>query len=133
MNEKAEFSQRLKTALKGAGVRTASSTKLAIDFNLHHQGKPITTQAAHKWLNGNAIPSQDKLRTLAVWLNVSSEWLRYGAADKKPETQLRQNIPPYLTLEEQLLIDFQRLNDANQAVVREMAAMLLRQQSQPAD
>ena len=126
MNEKSEFSQRLIAVLKQAGVRTVSPTKLAIDFNLQYRGKPISTQAAHKWLNGTAIPSQDKLRTLAIWLNVSPEWLRYGDAEKKSKTKLGQNAPPYLTLEEQLFADFQQLSEAHQIIAREIVAALLR-------
>ena len=126
MDEKAEFSQRLLAALKRAGVRTVSPKKLAIDFNLHHQGKPITTQAAHKWLNGTAIPSQDKIRSLGEWLNVLPEWLRYGDAEKKTKDSQRQNIPPYLTLEELMLADFRKLNKANQTIARELVSTLLR-------
>lgn len=130
MDEKIEFSQRLHTALKRAGVRAVSPTKLAIDFNLHHEGKPITTQAAHKWLNGTAIPSQDKIRTLAAWLNVAPEWLRYGGLEKKSKGSPRQTIPPYMTLEEQMLVDFRALNDSNKAIGRGIMATLLNLQGQ---
>lgn len=130
MDEKTEFSQRLRTALKQAGVRAVSPTKLAIDFNLHHEGKPITTQAAHKWLNGTAIPSQDKIRTLATWLNVAPEWLRYGGLAKESILVLRQTIPPYMTLEDQLLVDFRELCDSNKAIGRAMIATLLKLQAE---
>ena len=126
MDEKTEFSQRLLAALKRAGARKISPTKLAIDFNTHHQGKPITTQAAHKWLNGTAIPAQDKIRTLAEWLNTSPEWLRYGDAEKKTKDSQRQNVPPHLALEELMLADFRKLNEANQTVARELVSTLLR-------
>lgn len=126
MNEKSEFSQRLITILKQAGVRTISPTKLANDFNLLHQGRPVTTQAAHKWLNGTAIPAQDKIRTLAEWLHVSPEWLRYGDAEKKTRNSARLNVPPYLTLEEQTLSDFRQLSEANMIIGREIIATLLR-------
>jgi transcriptional regulator with XRE-family HTH domain len=123
MDEKKEFSQRLHAALQRAGVRQISPTKLAIDFNTHHQGKPVTTQAAHKWLNGMAIPGQDKIRTLAEWLNASPQWLRYGEAEKKTKGQ---TIQPYRTLEELMLTDFRKLNEANQTIARELVSTLLR-------
>lgn len=126
MSEKTEFSQRLLAALKQAGVRGVSPTKLANDFNLQHQGKPISTQAAHKWLNGTSIPTQDKVRTLATWLNVSPEWLRYGDAGKKSSGVLRQKVPPYLTLEEQMLVDFRQLGTSQQIIARELVSTLLR-------
>ena len=123
MDEKMEFSHRLLAALKRAGVRKISPTKLAIDFNTHHQGKPITTQAAHKWLNGTAIPAQDKIRTLAEWLNASPEWLRYGDAENKSRSQ---NVAPYLTVEDQMLSDFRQLSEESMIIGREMIATLLR-------
>ena len=124
MDEKAEFSRRLHAALKQAGIRTVSPTKLAIDFNLHHRGKPVSTQAAHKWLNGTAIPSQDKIRTLAGWLKIAPEWLRFGDTGKSQKAASHDTVPPYLTLEEQLLSDFRRLSEASQIVGRDMIAML---------
>ena len=127
MDEKKEFSQRLHAALKRAGVRQISPTKLAIDFNTHHQGKPITTQAAHKWLNGTAIPGQDKIRTLAEWLNASPEWLRYGDIEKKTKGQ---TIQTYRTLEELMLIDFRKLSESNQTICREIIATMLRVETQ---
>ncbi|MFA7291482.1 MAG: hypothetical protein WC023_04450 [Rhodocyclaceae bacterium] len=125
MNEKIKFSQRLIATLKRSGMRTVSPTKLAIDFNLTHRGKPVSTQAVHKWLNGTAIPAQDKIRTLSEWLNVSPEWLRYGGVEAESKL-LRQDVPPYQTLEEQLLADFRLLSDGQKQVVRELAASLLR-------
>ena len=35
-------------------------------------------QAVHKWLTAQAIPSSDKIKTLAEWLGVTTGWLRYG-------------------------------------------------------
>ena len=35
-------------------------------------------QAVHKWLTAQAIPSSDKIKTLAKWLGVTTGWLRYG-------------------------------------------------------
>ena len=129
MNEKSAFSQRLLSALKQAGATTLSPTKLAIDFNLHYRGKPVSTQAAHKWLNGTAIPSQDKIRTIASWLRVSPEWLRYGDLDKKTKTAIRHSTPPYPSLETQLLADFRQLNVQNKEIALELFGALLRLQS----
>jgi transcriptional regulator with XRE-family HTH domain len=50
----------------------------------HTNGEPITTQAAQKWLTGQAFPTIDKIATLAAWLNVSLQWLRFGIADDRP-------------------------------------------------
>lgn len=129
MNEKSAFSQRLLSALKQAGATTFSPTKLAIDFNLHYRGKPVSTQAAHKWLNGTAIPSQDKIRTLASWLRVSPEWLRYGDLEKKTKAAIRQNTSLSPSLDAQLLADFRQLDVQNKEIALELLATLLRLQS----
>lgn len=82
-DDKIAFSTRLKLALKRSRKRVESPADLALEFNLRHPNAPITPQAAHKWLNGKARPSQDKLSTLASWLNVPEQWLRYGIQESR--------------------------------------------------
>lgn len=76
--EKNGFSLRLKSALKSAGLDTLSNASLANRFNLRHPNQPVSTQAFHYWVAGRSIPTHDKIETLAKWLNVDQEWLRYG-------------------------------------------------------
>lgn len=71
------FSERLRLALKGIGVRP-SPTLVANEFNLRYWGKSITSHTARNWLLGKSIPTQDKLRVLADWLQVSPDELRFG-------------------------------------------------------
>ena len=123
MDEKKACSQRLIAALKKAGVTATSPTRLAMEFNLHHRGRPVTTQGVHRWLLGSSIPSQDKIRTLAEWLNVSPEWLRFGDGGKKVTEEKsagRRTIAP------QLLHDLANLNDEHLTIVRELVSTLLR-------
>lgn len=123
MDEKKAYSQRLVAALKKAGVTTTSPTRLAMEFNLHHRGRPVTPQGVHRWLLGSSIPSQDKIRTLAEWLNISPEWLRFGGVEKKvaeEKTTARRTIAP------QLLSDLADLNDEHLTIVRELVCTLLR-------
>jgi transcriptional regulator with XRE-family HTH domain len=61
-------------------VETAAD--LALQFNLRHPRDSVTPQAAQKWLSGKARPTADKIETLAIWLNVSIQWLRYGIGEK---------------------------------------------------
>ena len=75
--EKQGFSRRLRVALEGAGV-SASPTVVANHFNLRYQGRGITSHTARAWLMGVSIPTQDKLKVLAQWLQVSPEELRFG-------------------------------------------------------
>ena len=55
-----------------------SAAVLEREFNLRWSGNPIRRQAAWKWLNGEAIPTQDKLQELARWLKVEPHHLRFG-------------------------------------------------------
>ncbi len=79
-SERMNFSLRLKETLHSARGLPASPTVLAREFNFRYSGEPVTVHAARKWLVGDALPTQDKLRTLATWLGVSVEWLRFGGA-----------------------------------------------------
>jgi hypothetical protein len=56
------------------------------EFNLRWRGEPITVTATRKWLLGLAVPTLDKLRVLALWLDVAEDWLRWGV-DHEQETQ----------------------------------------------
>lgn len=78
MNEKLEFSQRLRAAMVQAG-HAASPSVLEHEFNLRWPGRSISNQAAWGWLNNRSIPTQDKLQVLAEWLKVEPEVLRFGA------------------------------------------------------
>lgn len=90
MNEKAQFAERLKTAMLAAGYEPRSSV-LEREFNLRYWGRPITFQAVRRWLRGDSLPEQDKLLVLAEWLKVEPQALRYGegAAQRIQETRNR--------------------------------------------
>ena len=74
-DEKHAFAKRLKDGLRKVEVDPRSSTRVAREFNLRYPGDPISTQAVRKWLEGESLPSQDKLRALALWLDVPAQWL----------------------------------------------------------
>lgn len=91
VDEKLAFAERLRIALKRGAKGVSTATELANQFNLRHHNEPITAQAAQKWLTGKAIPTADKIETLAVWLNVSAHWLHYGPA---PLPRQQQDASP---------------------------------------
>ncbi|MDP1995782.1 MAG: hypothetical protein Q8J90_01155 [Gallionella sp.] len=82
MNEKEAFSKRLTRLLNDTGIGIASPTLVAREFNRRYPGKPVTAQAVRKWINGEAIPAGDKIRTLAKWLKAPPHWLHYGENEK---------------------------------------------------
>lgn len=82
LTEKEKFSNRLNLALDSVFQRTLKSSEIATKFNLRYPNGSVTQQAVYKWVNGLAIPSDDKIETLAKWLDVNPEWLRYGVSDE---------------------------------------------------
>ena len=78
-DEKAEFSVRLRAALKAAGL-DASAAVLERRFNSRYAGAAVTAQAISGWLNGKAIPRQDKIRVLAAIVGMGPYELQYGGA-----------------------------------------------------
>jgi len=121
-DEREAFSRRLKEALKAAGGRADSPTALAHAFNRRYPGQPVSVHAARKWLYGEAIPGQDKLRILAEWLGYSTEWLRYGGATSSGVT--RETAA--MTLDYELMRAIAALSEPHQAVIRDLVRALKR-------
>ena len=88
LTEKEKFSARLKLALSAMAMQNLKTSEIATKFNLQHPNESVTQQAVHKWLNGLAIPSMDKIETLSKWLSVKPEWLRDGVGDNEKMTML---------------------------------------------
>lgn len=92
-SEKIQFSIRLKKALS-ENRHPISPTYLSNEFNNRYDGQHITVQSANNWLLGKSIPNQDKLSILAIWLNVSNQWLRFGdtVSNEYLEENTKNNI-----------------------------------------
>ena len=81
-DEKILFAKRLITAMQTQGYGAKPSV-LEREFNLRHNGKPVTFAGVSKWLKGTAMPSADKLLTLSKWLDVPPEELAFDKDIKK--------------------------------------------------
>ena len=123
--EREEFSQRLQQALSNAAYSPDSPTQLAREFNVRFVGRPITVHAARKWLVGEAIPTQEKLRTLAQWLGVPAEWLRFGASADAPEGSA-QGAARFESADVRLIAELQQLDETHRTIAREFIRMLIR-------
>ncbi len=123
IKEREQFSKRLRETLKRAGEASDSPAALARAFNRRYPGNPVSDYAARKWLLGEAIPSQDKLRVLAQWLGVANEWLRFGEGAKPGKHVVRDEslVPDY-----ELMRAIAMLSEDHQTVVRELVAALQR-------
>ncbi len=121
-SERVQFSDRLKSSLKAAGLSTRAS-EFVRAYNLRADGAAVTAHAVRKWLNGESIPTQEKIVIVAHWLGVHASWLRFGDAENGavgtviPEAALPTT---FLTLVQ----DVMALPEPAQDVIRQMVALL---------
>jgi transcriptional regulator with XRE-family HTH domain len=124
--ERRGFSERLQQALRNAKCSPDSPTQLAREFNLRSPGRLVTVHAARKWLVGEAIPTQEKLRALAQWLGVSSEWLRFGGEPTDMQAHTVTDLKDRLTPKELAFIqNFMQLDEQRRHVVQQLVRMLM--------
>jgi len=130
-NERESFSERLQQALKNAHYSPDSPTRLAREFNIRFEGRPITVHAARKWLVGEAIPTQEKLRMIAQWLGVPADWLRFGGPESPSEAGDTGSAARFESADVKLIADLQRLDEHHRQLAREFIRMLVRVNHQP--
>lgn len=102
---------------------------IAREFNLRYDGTPVSVQAVRKWTTGKALPSQDKIRALALWLDVSPHWLRYGESDAGSGRTLRQETGSYRADPAWISRQYEALNDGHKKIIAELLVALLRLES----
>lgn len=129
-NERESFSERLQQALKNAHYSPDSPTRLAREFNIRFEGRPITVHAARKWLVGEAIPTQEKLRMIAQWLGVPADWLRFGGAEHTAAGSDTNGSARFESADVKLIADLQRLDEHHRQLAREFIRMLVRMNHQ---
>jgi transcriptional regulator with XRE-family HTH domain len=123
--ERRDFSERLQQALRSADCAPDSPTQLAREFNLRFAGRVVTVHAARKWLVGEAIPTQEKLRALAQWLGVSAEWLRFGGDYTEVRGTTVADLAQRIAPQELAMIEqFMKLDDQRRHVVHQLIRML---------
>ena len=122
--ERLLFSERLQQALRHAEYSPDSPTQLAREFNVRFAGNPVTVHAARKWLQGESIPTQEKLRALASWLDVPADWLRFGSVESDAGGEGKSNqISPR---DAKLLSRLQKLDEHNRQIAEEFLRTLVR-------
>lgn len=115
--EKQAFATRLKQALTRSPKKIDAPSELALQFNLRHPSEPVSAQAAHKWLTGKAMPTPDKIDTLAQWLGVPVQWLRFGipeAARSKASSARQTKVEPLAPTADELRL-LSRIRDMPEA------------------
>ena len=123
-NEKALFAQRLITAMQAKGYDPKPSI-LEREFNLRHNGKPVTLYGVRKWLLGMSMPSSDKLLTLAKWLDVPPEELAFEKDIKKAIAQREARWQQDIGYKDKDIVDaFLALPPSHKKVIRDMIVAL---------
>lgn len=123
-DEKNAFSKRLEFALRRSREPVSGPTELALRFNLRHTGTAVSTQTTHKWLTGRAIPTNDKLATLAQWLNVDEHWLHYGPPSKPANSPTNAQEIPLTSELLELALKIQGLPPHRRYLVEELIEQL---------
>lgn len=124
-SEREGFSRRLQLALRSAAYSSDSPTQLAREFNIRFDGRAVTVHAARKWLVGESIPTQEKIRVLANWLGVTADWLRFGGPENSTGVPVA-NASPFPAADIHLIADLQRLDEHDKTIAREFIRMLVR-------
>lgn len=114
-----KFADRLRAALKDAGVRV-SATVVANEFNMRYWGEGISSHAARNWLMGVSIPKQDKLIVLSKWLKVSPEGLLFGTPPARSADENSCSDETVNLVDQQLISRYFSLSAEHRRVVREV-------------
>jgi transcriptional regulator with XRE-family HTH domain len=88
-------------------------------------GRSITPHTARNWLLGKSIPTQDKLRVLADWLQVSPDELRYGRVTG--QTKAAEGDPLFGSLnlaDREMLVRYLALSITERKIVRDVVEAL---------
>jgi transcriptional regulator with XRE-family HTH domain len=133
MNEKLDFSNRLRAAMQAAGYEVRG-TVLESEFNQRWWGRSVSLQAAWSWLNGKAIPAQDKLQVLAEWLKVEPQVLRFGPQVARSVEVHRQRWEEKLTYQERETVDaYLQLPAPQRNLIREVILTFAQVHNKPPD
>jgi len=124
MNQKLEFGQRLHEGMKAVGLEPKPSVLLNL-FNARYWGAPVSFQAVSRWLNGQAMPRQDKLVVLAEILRMEPELLQYGRTVHRRVQEKRKRWEEALSYQEREMFDaYLQLPVPQRKLVREVIEAL---------
>lgn len=121
---KRQFADRLRAAMDKAGYPPKPAL-LEREFNLRWYGRPMTLHGVRRWLLGEAIPGQEKIVTLAEWLGVSPQILRYGAeVEQRIEERAARWEEAIRYQEREVITAYLSLPQAQRKAVREIILAL---------
>ena len=81
----------------------------------------MTLHGVRRWLRGETLPAQDKLISLAEWLRIPPDELRYGAEIKTEIQQVRKSWDDAIGYQERETFEvFLNLPAPQKKIVREV-------------
>jgi hypothetical protein len=125
-----QFAVRLREAMGRAGY-PARPAVLEREFNTRYWGKPMTLHGVRRWLLGETMPSNDKIKVLAEWLGEAPQDLGFGEQDMdKVEEPRRRWGSAFGYQEREVMEAFLSLPVAQRRVVREVILTFAREAEQ---
>ena len=125
---KQAFAKRLRESMQRAGYAPRPAV-LEREFNTRYWGKPMTLHGVRRWLLGETMPSNDKVKVLAEWLGESPQSLGFG--ETAMPTRARENVRPwgpvYGYQEREIVDAFLSLPVSQRRVVREVILTFARE------
>jgi len=91
------------------------------EFNLRYWGKPMTLHGVRRWLRGETMPSNDKIKVLAEWLGEAPQDLGFGESSLQNEQERQSRVASsYGYQEHELMEAFLSLPVAQRRLVRDV-------------
>lgn len=117
---KQQFATHLKKAMKTAGLEPIPSV-LERQFNQHYMGSDMTLHGVRKWLQGESLPSMDKLQVLEKLLKADFVQFRPRTAPPREIREPRGNWQATIPQQERDVVDaFLALPMQQRKIVREV-------------
>ena len=118
-SERLEFSARLRQALENAHIGQMPAEFIRA-YNARADGSTVSVHAGRKWLEGESVPTHEKILILSRWLSVDPTWLQFGAESASGASMdviSEANLPTPQML---LLNDILALPEPAQRTIREI-------------
>jgi hypothetical protein len=118
------FKKRLAHAMQLSAIPSSPSS-LTRHFNAYSTDVKISVAGARRWVYGQNFPGEPRLGILAEMLKVSPHWLRFGDNPQPTISGKFTGVPESVLL----LNDLASLDDESKDLVRNLVALMLKQQA----
>jgi transcriptional regulator with XRE-family HTH domain len=114
------FADRLAMALKAKG-QISTTSRTGVDIQSLADGAAVSYEMARRYIEGSAVPTAERARAIAEWLEVPASWLIFGEGEGPAATP--RSTDPEL-LEKCLLLVMNAASDAARTLKPDQIAKL---------